>query len=202
MLNGVEPFRLPFNGRWFVAHAGDTLNVNHHMRVRAQWYGIDFLKAGGEHGRALTKSDGKKVEDYFSWGEIVFAPVSGIVAVAVDGLPDNPIGVMDKQNPAGNYLVIRTNSSRYVFVAHLQKDSVCVKQGEEIMAGQTIGRCGNSGNTTAPHIHLHTQDTLTLNQGNGQNMVFHGMNVELTGQIFENVTWPLITGLFVWPNGA
>jgi Peptidase family M23 len=202
MVNDIEPFRLPFNGRWFVAAAGDTPNVNHHVRVRAQWYGIDFLKAGGEHKRAIIKSDGKKVEDYFSWGEIVLAPVSGIVEVSVDGLPDNPIGVTDKQNVAGNYVVIRVNSSRYVFVAHLQKSSVCVKHGDAITAGQTIGRCGNSGNTTAPHIHLHTQDTPVLNKGNGQNMFFQNMNVELTGQIFENVTWPLITGLFVWPNGA
>jgi Peptidase family M23 len=198
MLNGVEPFRLPFNGRWFVGHAGDTLNVNHHMQVRAQWYGIDFLKVGGERERALMKNDGKKVEDYYSWGETVLAPADGVVETAVDGLPDHSIGVSDRQNPAGNHVIIRTRSSRYVFIAHLQRGSICVKPADEVTAGQTIGRCGNSGNTTAPHIHLHTQDTLPLNKGNGENMVFRNMNVELTGQIFENVTWPLIRGLFVW----
>lgn len=201
MTHDVEYCRLPFVGRWFVMHAGDTLNVNHHMRLRAQWYGVDFMKAAGERERALMKNDGKKVEDYYSWGETVLAPVSGSVVVAVHGLPDNPIGVSDQQHIAGNCVVIRSNSSRYVFVAHLHRGSVCVKRGDEVTVGQAIGRCGNSGNTTAPHIHLHAQDTLALNKGNGQNMIFRNMNVEMTGQIFENVTWPLIRGLFVCNDG-
>ncbi|HUB86854.1 MAG TPA: M23 family metallopeptidase [Verrucomicrobiae bacterium] len=201
MAGGAEHYRLPFDGRWFVMHAGDTLNVNHHMRVRAQWHGIDFMKAGGEHGRALMKSNGKELEDCYSWGETVLAPVDGKVEVAVDGLPDNPIGVSDKENIAGNHVAIRTRSSRYAFIAHLQRGSVCVKHGDEVTAGQAIGRCGNSGNTTAPHIHLHTQDVLALNHGHGQNMVFHNLDVELTGLVFENVTWPLIRGLFVWNHG-
>jgi murein DD-endopeptidase MepM/ murein hydrolase activator NlpD len=77
---------------------------------------------------------------------------------------------------------------------------VQVKAGQSVTVGQELGKCGNSGNTDLPHIHMHVQDTPTLNQGNGQNMIFKGINVELTGKMFENVDWPLITGLFVW-NG-
>jgi Peptidase family M23 len=194
----MEELHLPFAGRWFVAHAGDTPNVNHHMRVRAQWYGIDFLKTGGSSDRALCKSDGKAIEDFYSWNETVLSPATGKLEIAVDGLPDHPIGLHDQRNICGNHVVIRTRSGNFVFVAHLRERSVAVKPGDEVTAGQPVGKCGNSGNSSAPHIHLHTQDTPTFNQGNGQNMMFKGINVELTGRIFQNVDWPLIRGLFVW----
>ncbi|MGA9451230.1 MAG: M23 family metallopeptidase [Verrucomicrobiia bacterium] len=200
MTSEIDKYHLPFAGRWFVAHAGDTLNVNHHMRARAQRYGIDFMKVGGSSSRRLFKSDGKTIEDFYSWGESVFAPVSGKLEAAIDGLPDNPIGIFDKQNTCGNYVVIRTKAGKFAFIAHLQNGSVNVKCGDDVKAGQPIGKCGNSGNSNAPHIHLHTQDTPAFNKGTGQNMVFGGINVELTGKIFENVDWPLIRGLFVW-NG-
>ena len=170
------------------------------MRARSQWYGIDFMRADGDRGRSLFRTDGKTIEDFYSWGEAVMAPSHGTVEIALDGLPDHPIGTDDKQNVCGNHIVIRTRSDHFVFIAHLQKDSVGVKKGDTVVAGQLIGRCGNSGHNSAPHIHMHTQDAPGFGKGTGQNMVFEGMNVEMTGQIFENVTWPLIRGLFVW-NG-
>jgi Peptidase family M23 len=200
MISEIEKYQLPFAGRWFVMHGGDTLKVNHHMAVSAQWYGIDFMKVGDPGSRALHNSNGKKVEDYYSWAEDVFAPISGKLEIVVDAVPDNRIGVQDKRNIAGNHVVIQTEAKKFVFIAHLQNGSVRVKRGDDVAAGQPIGKCGNSGNSSAPHIHLHTQDTPTLNKGTGQNMIFKGINVELTGKVFENVDWPLIRGLFVW-NG-
>lgn len=189
---------LPFNGRWFVMQGGDTLNVNHHMAVPAQWYGIDFMKVGGPSGRALSMSEGAFIEDYYSWSEPVLSPVDGEVKAAVDGFPDNPIGVRDEQNLAGNYVIISAATNNYFFVAHLQKGSVEVEPGQRVVIGQILGKCGNSGNSDAPHIHLHVQDTPTINDGEGQNTVFQNIHVELTGVTFEHVDWPMIQGLFVW----
>lgn len=194
----AQEFRLPFNGRWFVGQGGDTPNVNQHMSVRAQWYGVDFLKVGGASQRSLVKTDGASIEDYYSWGEAVFAPVAGTVEAAVDGLPDNPLGKKDSKNPAGNHVVIKVATNRFIFIGHLQNGSVSVKAGDEVKPGQLLGKCGNSGNSDAPHVHLHVQNTPTLNKGLGQNMIFKGINVEMTGKTFENVDWPLIRGLFVW----
>lgn len=194
----AQELHLPFNGRWFVGQGGDTLNVNQHMRVRAQWYGIDFLKVGGSSQRAIMKTDGSKIEDYYSWGESVLSPITGEVVAVVNNLPDNPLGTKDTKNPAGNHVVIKVATDRFVFIAHLQKSSVNVKVGDQVKPGQLLGKCGNSGNSEAPHIHMHMQDTPKLNEGLGQNMIFKGINVELTGKIFENVDWPLIRGLFIW----
>ena len=194
----IDGMHLPFSGRWFVMHGGDTLNVNHHMQARAQWFGIDFMKVDGSSRRALFKADGKNVEDFYSWDEIVLAPASGKLEIVVDGLPDNPIGTQDGRNICGNHVVIRTENGKFIFIAHLRKGSVRGKSGDYIKAGDPIGRCGNSGNSSAPHIHLHAQDTPDFNQGSGQNMIFKSIGVELTGKVFAKVDWPLIRGLFVW----
>ena len=84
-----------------------------------------------------------------------------------------------------------------MFVAHFQRGSAVVQAGDCVRRGQLLGRCGNSGNSDLPHLHLHLQDTPVLNRGTGQNAMFSGMNLELNGKTFTNVQWPLIRGLFV-----
>lgn len=195
----AEGFRLPFRGRWFVMQGGDTENVNQHMTVRAQWFGLDFMKVGGTSQRELTRVENPTdLTDYYSWGEPVVSPVDGKVEAAVDGFPDNPLGKSDPKNPAGNHVVIGIPGKRYVFLAHLQKGTVKVKPGRIVSKGDLLGLCGNSGNSGGPHVHLHVQDAPKLNEGEGQNMIFRGLNVELSGKTFEGVEWPLIRGLFVW----
>lgn len=193
-----QDLRLPFNGRWFVMQGGDTPNVNQHMTVGAQAYGVDFAKVGGPSQRQLALGTPTKVEDFFSWGEPVLAPADGAVVSVVNDLPDNPLGTKDTEHPAGNYLVIRIAEGRFVYLAHMQRGSVLVKARDEVKRGQRVGLCGNSGNSDFPHVHLHIQDTPDLNIGRGQNPIFGPINVELTGKQFTNVTWPLIRGLFVW----
>ncbi len=195
----ADTFRLPFEGRWFVGQGGDTPNVNQHMAARAlpQLYAIDFMKVGGTSGRQLNTGDGKQVSDYFSWDQPVLAPCDGEAIAAIDEFPDNKIGETDKAHPAGNHVVIKTADGKFVFVAHLRSHSMKVKTGDRVKAGQQLGNCGNSGNTTAPHVHLHVQDTADLKAGMGQNIEFTGIDVDLSGKHFDNVTWPLIRGLFV-----
>jgi hypothetical protein len=192
-----QDLRLPFNGRWFVMQGGDTPNVNQHMASAAQAFGIDFAKVGGASQRQLAPGTPTKVEDFFSWGEPVLAPCDGTVIAAVNDLPDNPLGTKDPAHPAGNYVVIKQDEDRFVFLAHMQKGSVVVKPGDGVKRGRQLGLCGNSGNSDFPHIHLHVQDKPVLNMGLGQNMVFGPINVELTGKRFVRVHWPMIRGLFV-----
>jgi murein DD-endopeptidase MepM/ murein hydrolase activator NlpD len=192
-----QEYRLPFKGRWFVYQGGDTVNVNHHMEEHPQWYGIDFAKVGGQDGRSLFKGDGTKLADFYSWSETVLSPVAGEVKDVVDGFPDNPIGVRDENHPGGNQVIIAAATNRYAFISHLQKGSLKVKRGQRVTVGQELGKCGNSGNSDAPHIHMHVQDSLKAGEGTGQNVIFKSINVELTGKKWEGVDWPMIRGLFV-----
>ena len=191
-------YRLPFEGRWFVMAGGDTINVNHHMVERSQWFAVDFMKTGGSNNRSVAKNRGESLEDFYSWGQPVLSPVNGVVRKAHDGEPDHPIGKRDKENAFGNYVVIEAGPTEFVYLAHLQKGSLAVKEGEKISAGKLLGKCGNSGNTDGPHIHMHVQSELKPYTGTGQNISFKGIVVLLSGKQFDNVDWPLIQGLFVW----
>ena len=51
---------------------------------------------------------------------------------------------------------------------------------------RTLGK-----NSDHPHVHLHIQDRADVNAGSGQNPVFSGVGVRLSGMPFKNVTWPL-----------
>ncbi len=197
MAAAAQEYRLPFADRWFAAQAGDTVNVNQHMRVKPQWFGIDFAKVGEPNGRALVKTDGARIEDFYGWDAEVLAPVDGEVVAVIDGLADNPLGASDTENPAGNHVVIRAAPDQYVFIAHLQRGSTRVATGTRVTRGKLLGLCGNSGNTSFPHIHMHVQDTPTLNAGTGRNITFSRIDVELNGKSFRNVDWPLVRGLFV-----
>lgn len=191
-------YRLPFDGRWFVMAGGVTINVNPHMAERSQWFAVDFMKTGGPGNRSVARNNGTSLQDYYSWGQPVLSPTSGVVRTVHDGELDNSIGNSDKQNAFGNYVVIEAGPNEFVYLAHLKKETVAVKAGDQVTAGQLLGKCGNSGNSTGPHIHMHVQNQLKPYFGDGQNIVFKRIVVLLSGKQFDNVDWPLITGLFVW----
>jgi murein DD-endopeptidase MepM/ murein hydrolase activator NlpD len=60
---------------------------------------------------------------------------------------------VDVRRIAGNCVVVHSERCS-AFLAHLRNGSVKVKEGQHIKAGDQIGVLGNSGNTTAPHLHF------------------------------------------------
>jgi len=105
----------------------------------------------------LTESS--NLEDYGCFGVPVVAPVSGLVTTAHDGGPDETPGAASNnfETPTGNHVVIQLETGTYLVIAHLKKGSIVVKIGETVEEAQAIGECGNSGNTSEPHIHIHHQ---------------------------------------------
>jgi len=85
--------------------------------------------------------------------------LSARVHYAVDGEPDETPGKLSRniKNPAGNAVVFALESGTYLIVAHLKPGSVLVHAGDWVEEGEPIGQCGNSGNTSEPHIHIHHQ---------------------------------------------
>jgi murein DD-endopeptidase MepM/ murein hydrolase activator NlpD len=158
------PLRLPFDGAWTVAWGGRSVGQNRHAVVRNQRFAYDFVvvRKGAEH-----KESGKANTDYGCYGEPILAPGAGTVVMAVDGVADNTPGVMNRDSLAGNHVVIDHGQKEFSFLAHLQKGSVRVKVGDKVEPGATIGTCGNSGNTSKPHLHYHLQNSPVLADGDG-----------------------------------
>ena len=156
--------RRPFAGEWFVYWGGRSLEQNYHAADRGQRFATDFVvrKNGRTHsGNALN------LGSYFCWGKPILATAVGTVVSVVDGLPDQAIGATDPRNPAGNHVVMNLGSGEFVFLAHLMQGSVKVDAGQTVARGEGVGRCGNSGNTSEPHLHLHIQTTANLPKRRG-----------------------------------
>ncbi len=55
----------------------------------------------------------------------------------------------------GNYVTINHGSGYVTLYAHNSK--LLVKSGDKVTRGQTIAKCGSTGNSTGPHIHFEVQ---------------------------------------------
>lgn len=145
--------RLPADVPLIVAWGGDSIETNYHVVAPDQRWAYDFVVAPAAHGSA-------KLEDYGCYGVPVVAPANGRIVKAHDGEPDAVPGVVSNNftAPTGNHVVIQLDETgTYLLIAHLKPGSVTVKTGDTVAEGQVIGACGNSGNTSEPHIHMHHQ---------------------------------------------
>lgn len=162
--------RLPFDGDWFVFWGGRSVEENYHAIVSDQRFAYDFLIM--RDGRSF-EGDGSELDDYYCWGEPILAPASGTVSSVVDGLPDMAPGDMDPLNPPGNHVFLDFGNDEYALFAHLMNGSVTVEAGDEVAPGDELGKCGNSGNTSEPHLHFHIQDSPRFGQGDGKPAFFN-----------------------------
>ncbi len=158
------PLRLPFaaGDAWTVFWGGREIEQNYHAAYLDQRFAYDFLMArdGTTHA-----GEGARNEDYFCFDRPVVAPGAGVVVAAGDGVPDNVPGEMNPRQPLGNHVVIDHGNGEFSFLAHFRRGTVAVEEGQRVEAGAPLGRCGNSGNSSEPHLHYHLQDAPEFQQG-------------------------------------
>ena len=160
----------PLRGeRFMIGQGGANRLLNHHAGHAAQRHAVDItaINDGGFRATGLRPT---KLERYVILGANVVSPCTGTVAASKDGHPDLMPPESDEENPAGNHVVIACEGIR-IEVAHLQRGSVAVNAGDTISACHSVGRVGNSGNTTEPHLHVHAIDART---GQGVPLTFGG----------------------------
>jgi hypothetical protein len=153
-------------GVFYTAQGGAFPLTNYHGAVvKAQRYACDFFQLNRWGTRALGIFP-SRLDRYAIFGATVCSPGKGVILLSVDGLADLPPGQMDLDNVAGNHVVIRLDGLDVnLLLAHLQNGSVSVKVGDRVSAGQLIGKVGNSGGTSEPHLHIHAQRQVTAGSG-------------------------------------
>ena len=156
--------RLPFAGEWFVFWGGRSTLDNYHAAHPDQRFAYDLVIA---RGGATHAGDPAKNESYFCFDQPILAPADGTVRAAVDGIADNRPGQFNERQALGNHVVIDHGGGEFSFLAHLRQGSVAVKAGAAVRAGEPLGRCGNSGNSSEPHLHYHLQNNAVFNGGDG-----------------------------------
>lgn len=146
----------PFTGDWVVMQGGPSPMVSHHLAAYNQVYALDLLRL--DEGRLFDEgATGNPMSQ--SWEAPLYAPVAGTVRVARGDLADSEGMqlVNDLALAAGNCVVIQSDDGPFVVLAHLRAGSVLVAEGQRVAAGEPIGKVGNSGNTTLPHLHMQVQ---------------------------------------------
>jgi murein DD-endopeptidase MepM/ murein hydrolase activator NlpD len=168
-------FRLPLDGPVTVGWGGATPDVNYHVFAPDQRWAYDLaVTRDGQTYRA----DGTRCEDYYCYGLPVLAPAGGTVVSTADGDPDMPIGVMGGGRDAGgNQIRLEVAPRQFLFLCHLQPGTILVKPGDRVTQGQAVGRVGNSGNTSEPHLHIHLQDRPDPDFAEGIPLYFHDYRV-------------------------
>ena len=186
---------LPFTGRWLVQNSPARRVPSHGVDVLGQRYAIDSVGVD-QRGRTSPVRDWRTVlgseppERFVGFGRPLLAPVDGVVVAAHDGEADHkarrsqlalvPYAVGQaghlRQGPAavaGNYMVIRDGvSGMFVALAHLRDGSQRVRVGDQVRSGAVVAQCGNSGNSTQPHVHLQVMDSADLTVARGVPVVF------------------------------
>ncbi len=170
---------LPFKDEWTVIWGGDTKALNHHIENEAQKNAFDILITN-EKGISY-KTEGKTNEDYYVFEKEIIAPCEGEVVLVVDGIKDNVPGMFNPMYIPGNSVIIKTQNNEYLFFAHFKQHSIVVKQGQKIAQGQLLGLCGNSGNSSEPHLHFHIQNVEDINSATGAKCYFD--KIKVNGQL-------------------
>ncbi len=163
-------YRLPFDGTWMTMAGGDERAKNYHLTTMAYRWAYDFapLVDGNRY-----EGSGESLEDHHCYGMVVRAPVAGEVVQVLGGEPDQRPGEYEPNEILGNHVVIRVDEGEYLFMAHLKQHSLEVGSSDEVEAGDIVGRCGNSGRTETPHLHVHLQNSLQFPMAESLPLRFH-----------------------------
>jgi hypothetical protein len=171
--------RLPFNGTWLARNSPARRVPSHGTDLFATTYAIDFIAVEGR--RTATTRDWRTLlatepaARFFAFGQPVLAPAPGRVVASHDGEADHtarrsqpsrvPYALTQAARArggagalAGNHVILDLGHHRYVVLAHLRAGSLRVDVGATVVAGQQLATCGNSGNSTQPHVHIQVMD--------------------------------------------
>ena len=176
-LSDASVVMFPLQGDWVAVNTPAERVPSHGTDYFGQRYAFDFarLDEGGQkfyatsilrHFLAVVR-----VTEFLAWNAPVLASFGGRVIRAGDGWPDRmrvnamwelfratflaqgPNGA-DYRPLLGNYVLVEGDPGVALY-AHLKQGSVAVRDHDSVTGRQQLGRVGNSGNSTMPHLHFH-----------------------------------------------
>ncbi len=80
------------------------------------------------------------------------------IALRTSFLPGKLPELASLDDADGNHIVLSLPDGTYALYAHLKPGSLMVKAGDTVTKGQKLAEVGNTGNTSAPHLHFHVMD--------------------------------------------
>lgn len=198
LLPSREPVTVtsPVRGRWLALNSPASQVPSHGVRAYGQSHAIDLVAEPTDHHRPAfgTGPLMRAASEYPALGEPVVAMIGGTVVRASGWRRDHRArshavslgylmaegAVRELGGPGfvvGNHITIRGDDGSYALVAHLQRGSLRVRVGDTVTAGQHLASCGNSGNSSEPHVHAQLMDRASLWTAQGIPMAFAGITL-------------------------
>jgi len=185
---------LPVRGLWFVAASPATKVPSHGTDFLGQTFAFDLVATDEEFHSSRVRDWRsflwfESPERFFGFGRSVLAPSDGTIVAAHDGEPDrvacrSVVGLLafdvrqrkrlarDLNALLGNHVIVALEERVFALLAHLGRGSLRVGVGDQVRSGQVIGACGNSGNSTEPHLHFQLMDSADLRRAVGRAAAF------------------------------
>ncbi|MFJ4336565.1 M23 family metallopeptidase [Streptomyces sp. NPDC088915] len=203
----VDP---PVAGRWSALNSPADRTPSYGTHQYGQTYAIDILVETGDGERprpsfAWLWPVARRSEDFPAFGAPLFAVADATVVHAEDGQRDH---LSRNSLPAflyllvfegvarvlagarrivGNHLILDLGDGTHAVYAHLRQGSLAVRAGDRVTAGQELARCGNSGNSTEPHLHFQLMNGPDLDTARGVPFTWRGVGVPKNKEAFEAI---------------
>ena len=174
--SGAATVAFPLRGEWVAVTTPAKRVPSHGTDYFGQRYALDFARVDGNGQKFSVASVWRhlfgviRAEEFLAWGAPVLAAFGGRVIKAGDGWPDRQkVNALweafratvlargpqetDYRPLVGNFVLVEGDVGVALY-AHLRRDSVRVREGDSLNVGEELGRVGNSGNSTMPHLHF------------------------------------------------
>ncbi|MBL1067457.1 M23 family metallopeptidase [Streptomyces sp. 7-21] len=202
----------PVTGTWSALNSPADNVPSHGTRAYGQAYAIDVVAEGDGPGRAAGETAParpgfgwwpvvRRNRDFPAYGQPLLAVADATVVTATDWQRDHlsrnsyPVlayffleailrDLLSPRLVVGNHLVLDLGDGTYALYAHLKHGSLTVRPGDRVTAGQRLASCGNSGNTTEPHLHFQLMDGPDLDTARGVPFSWRGIGVPAAGERF------------------
>ncbi|NUP20022.1 MAG: M23 family metallopeptidase [Streptomyces sp.] len=199
----------PVTGRWTALNSPADRTPSHGTHAYGQTYAIDIVaepEPGARPSFRWLWPLARRNSDFPAFGAPLLAVADATVVRATDGQRDHlsrtslpgilylmllegyTRALLGVGRVVGNHVILDLGDGTHALYAHVRRGSLAVREGDRVRAGQLLAQCGNSGNSSEPHVHFQLMDGADPDTARGIPFTWSGIGVPRNNEAFEAPT--------------